>query len=228
VARELAIRDVVIPVAPGHFSAGGMLAADLRREYAQTFVAPLTGQTLATSIAQRYAELADEATAWLAGTGLAADAVRYERAADVRYLGQEHAVTIPIDVGLDAGDAPAAIKAAFDARYLQRYGHNAPEEPAEFVAARVSIVGRLERPRPPVLRAGGADPSSALIERRPVRFSAGAPLSTAIYDRARLHAGATLHGPAMIEEAGALTCIPPGVQMAVNPFGHLLLTVEDA
>ncbi|MGA2391919.1 MAG: hydantoinase/oxoprolinase family protein [Candidatus Lustribacter sp.] len=228
VARELAIRDIVIPVAPGHFSAGGMLAADLRREYARTFVAPLTTQTLATSIAQRYDELTAEATAWLAGTGLAGESVRYERAADVRYLGQEHAVTIPLESALDAADAPRAIKDAFDARYLQRYGHNAPEEPAEFVAARVSIVGRLERPRPPALRSGGSDPSPALIERRPVRFSAGALLETAIYDRARLHAGAALPGPAMIEEAGALTCIPPGVTVTVNPFGHLLLTVENA
>lgn len=228
VARELAIRNVVIPVAPGHFSAAGMLAADLRREYARTFVASLTADALATAIAARYAELADEARAWLEGTGLSADAVRYERAADVRYLGQEHAVTIPIDVPLESGDAAREIKAAFDARYLQRYGHNAPEEPAEFVAARVSIVGRLERPRAPVLPAGDGDPAPARIETRPVRFSAGPPLPAAIYDRARLHAGATVHGPAMIEEAGALTCVPPGVALTVNPLGHLILTVEEA
>src|SRR3989442_9183867 len=41
VARELAIRTVIIPPAPGHFSALGMLMADLRPDYVQTLFAPL-------------------------------------------------------------------------------------------------------------------------------------------------------------------------------------------
>jgi N-methylhydantoinase A len=228
VARELAVRDVVIPVAPGHFSAYGMLTADLRREYARTFVAPLKAATLASAIAHRYDELAAEATAWLESTGIAPAGVTYERAADIRYQGQEHAVTIAIPVALDAPDAEQTIKAAFDAQYLQRYGHSAPEEPAEFVAARVSVVGTLNKPRPPMLLSGDTDPSEALIERRPVRFSAGPPVETAIYDRAQLNAGMTFAGPAMIEESGSLTCVPPGVHVLVNPYGHLLLTVEEA
>jgi N-methylhydantoinase A len=226
VARELAIRDVVIPVSPGHFSAFGMLTADLRREYVRTYVTPLNRANLTSTIASIYAELAAEAAAWLAETGLTAHTVVYERAADLRYQGQEHAVTMPILTPLDTPDAHRTIKDAFDARYLQRYGHNAPEEPAEFVAARVSIVGRLLKPQPLALPAGDADPSPALIERRQVQFADGAPVSTAIYDRARLPAGASLRGPAMIEESGSLTCIPPGVAVTVNPFGHLLLTVE--
>ncbi|HEV8021436.1 MAG TPA: hydantoinase/oxoprolinase family protein [Candidatus Lustribacter sp.] len=228
VARELAIRDVVIPLAPGHFSAYGMLTADLRREYARTFVAPLAAELLATAIAHLYDDLAAEAAAWLTSTGLVAEAVTFERAADVRYQGQEHAVTIPIATALDAADAERTIKDVFDARYLQRYGHSAPEEPAEFVAARVSIVGRLAKPLPQTLPSDGTDLAAALIERRPVRFGAGAPVASAIYDRARLGAGALVTGPAMIEEAGSLTCLPPGVTATVNPFGHLFLTVDEA
>jgi N-methylhydantoinase A len=228
VARELAVRDVVIPVAPGHFSAYGMLTADLRREYARTFVAPLKAAALASAIAQRFDELAAEAAAWLESTGIAPAGVTYERAADIRYQGQEHAVTIAIPVALDAPDAEQTIKAAFDAQYLQRYGHSAPEEPAEFVAARVSVVGTLNKPQPPMLLSGDTDPSEALIERRAVRFSAGPPVETAIYDRAQLNAGMTFAGPAMVEESGSLTCVPPGVHVLVNPYGHLLLTVEEA
>jgi N-methylhydantoinase A len=228
VARELAVRDVVIPVAPGHFSAYGMLTADLRREYARTFVAPLKAATIVSAIAKLYGELTAEAAAWLASTGIASADVSFERAADIRYHGQEHAVTILIPTALEAPDAEQTIKAAFDAQYLQRYGHNAPEEPAEFVAARVSVVGTLNKPQPPRLLSGDSDPSEALIERRAVRFSAGAPVQTAIYDRARLNAGMTFAGPAMIEESGSLTCVPPGVHVLVNPYGHLILTVEEA
>jgi N-methylhydantoinase A len=79
-----------------------------------------------------------------------------------------------------------------------------------------------------MLLSGDSDPTEALIERRPVRFTAGAPVQTAIYDRARLNAGMTFAGPAMIEEPGSLTCVPPGVEVLVNPYGHLILTVEEA
>jgi N-methylhydantoinase A len=228
VARELAIRDVVVPVSPGHFSAFGMLTADLRREYARTYVTRLTHAGITNTIAKIYDELSAEASAWLAATGLASDSVAFERGADLRYLGQEHAVTMPILGSLDVPDAHRAIKDAFDVRHLQRYGHNAPEEDAEFVAARVSIVGRLAKPQPQVLATGNADPAQALIERRNVRFSEGNVVSAAIYDRVRLRAGDAFTGPAIVEESGALTCIPPGVRAVVNPFGHLLLTVEVA
>ena len=226
VARELSIRNVVIPVSPGHFSAFGMLTADLRREYVRTHITPLAGANLTATIATIYAELAAEAAAWLEETGLIADSVHFERAADIRYQGQEHAVTIPIVTEFDRPDAQRTIKDSFDARYLQRYGHSAPEEAAEFVAARVSIVGRLVKPKPLELPTGGTDPGVALIERREVYFSEPVPRMTAIYDRARLTAGAAFDGPAMIEESGSLTCIAPDVHVVVNPFGHLLLTLD--
>ena len=41
VARELGIAKVVIPRAPGHFSAYGMLVADLRRDFVNTWFTPL-------------------------------------------------------------------------------------------------------------------------------------------------------------------------------------------
>ena len=41
VARELRIAKVIIPRAPGHFSAYGMLMADLRRDFVHTWFTPL-------------------------------------------------------------------------------------------------------------------------------------------------------------------------------------------
>lgn len=225
VARELAVEKVVIPQLPGHFSAFGMLTADLRREYARTHIVRLSLDTLASTIAGLYTDLEAEAQVWLTNTGLAPDAYMFERAADLRYLGQEHSVTMPILTRLDGPAAERAIRDAFDTRYLQRYGHNAPEEDVEFVAARVSIVGRLTKPQPRALAAGTQHGEQALIEHRAVHFSGAPAVKAAIYDRARFLAGDAFAGPAMIEEAGSLTCVPSGVRVEVNAFGHLLLTV---
>ena len=227
VARDLAVRRVVIPVAPGHFSAFGMLTADLRREYARTFVCRIDRANLDSTLEALYAELEREASAWLEHTQLTHQQISFERAADIRYVGQEHSVTMAIRAAFHEPDAHRQIKQTFDDFHLQRFGHNAPDEDAELVAARVSIVGRLEKPGRPPLRSGNGVPAAAArIEERLVRFGDGEPVRADVYDRALLCRGDRFAGPAVVEEAGSVTSVPAGVTVEVNEYGHLLLEVE--
>jgi N-methylhydantoinase A len=228
VARELAIRTVVIPQAPGHFSAYGMLQADLRREYARTHRARIAVATL-PGVRALVRELETEAEAWMASTGVPREAVRFEYAGDVRYVGQDHSATMPFALAADDAESVRAIKDAFDAAHLQRYSHNAPAEDAELVAVRVSIVGALPKPQLPPIEPGGPEPdAAAAIDRRRVHFGRGGAVEAVVYDRARLRAGNVFHGPAIVQEAGSSTTVPPGVRVDVTPPGHLLLTVSPA
>ncbi len=225
IARELAVRNVIIPLAPGHFSAFGMLVADLRREYARTHRAPLNVEALrGTGLVAH--ELETEAAAWLHDAGVPSRHVVFEWSADVRYVGQDHAVTIPLQQGTDEHTLQT-IKATFDAAHLRRFSHNAPEERAEVVAVRVSIIGTLSKPAIVELAAGAATtPADAILEHRVVRFDRGTDGDAAVYDRSRLLANNVIDGPAIIEEAGSATCIPAGVTAVVHRAGHLLLTVD--
>jgi N-methylhydantoinase A len=222
VARELAIRTVIIPQAPGTFSAFGMLTADLRREYAQTYRTPLTAEGL-RGTETFFATLEAEATTWLQSAGVPSESTLLEHAVDVRYVGQNYSVTIPLEPGSDQ----ATVKAAFDAAHQQRYSHSAPEEAAEIIAARVSIVGRLSKPVLTELAAGsGTSIAAAVLGKRRVRFDPRSEVDATVYDRARLLAGDTFAGPAIVQEDGSATVIPPGVQVAVQPSGHMILTVD--
>lgn len=222
VARELAIRTVVIPQAPGTFSAFGMLTADLRREYAQTYRAPLTAEGLRGTEAF-FASLEREAAAWLQSAGVPSENTLLEYALDVRYVGQNYSVTIPLAPGAEQ----VAVKAAFDAAHQQRYSHNAPQEPAEIIAARVSIVGQLSKPVLAGLASGTGTPAAAaVIGTRSVRFDPRTEIDARVYDRARLLAGDTFDGPAIVQEDGSATLVPPGVRVEVQPSGHLILTVD--
>jgi len=204
-----------------------MLTADLRREYARTHVCALTAANLGTTIEAIYRELEDEAAAWLRSTNFSDSRLWFERAADLRYVGQEHSVTMPLRIDFGAADAEAQIKAAFDTRHLQRYGHNALEERAEIVAVRVSIVGVLEKPAQTKIAAGNGTPAAdARVDERSVRFDDGPAVRTIVYERSRLVAGDRFAGPAIVEESGSLTAIPPGASGHVNEFGHLLIEVE--
>jgi N-methylhydantoinase A len=221
VARELAIATVIVPQAPGHFSAFGMLTADLRREYAQTFRAALSAEGL-TTLEAVFGALEGEASAWLRSAGVPSNDVALERALDVRYVGQNYSVTIPVA----AGAPHAEVKATFDATHLRRYSHNAPEEAAEIIAARVSIVGRLSKPALTDLAAGGPiPPPAALRGTRRVRFDPRTEVEAAVYDRSRLLAGNVFSGPAIVEEEGSSTCVPPGVRVEVLPSSQLILQV---
>jgi N-methylhydantoinase A len=225
IARELAIRTVVIPQAPGHFSAYGMLHADLRREYARTHRARVAVPEM-RGIRALVRELETEAAAWMASTGVPSDGVRFEYAGDVRYVGQDHSVTMPLALGETDDAAVRAIKDAFDAAHRQRYSHHAPDEDAELVAVRVSIVGALAKPQLPPIEYGGSEPDAeAVIDRRRVYFERGRDIESVVYDRTRLRAGNVFHGPAIVQEAGSSTSVPPGVRVEVTPPGHLLLTV---
>jgi N-methylhydantoinase A len=227
IARELAIRTVIVPVAPGHFSAFGMLVADLRREYVRTHRAALRRDQLA-AIATIAEQLEAEALTWLEQAGIPSSNVVFEWAADARYVGQDHAVTIPLQRGTDEATL-VAIKATFDAAHLRRFSHNAPEEPAEIVAVRVSIIGTLSKPALVELDAGSATPPvDAVLERRYVRFDRAGDVVTVVYDRSRLLANNIIDGPAIVQEAGSATCIPGGVRAVVDAAGHLVLTVEDS
>src|SRR5262249_28929744 len=95
VAREIGIRRVIIPNAPGVFSALGMLYADLRYDYVRTWPVRLEDASF-DDFARIYGELEDEGRRAVAATSVEPEEVTVGRAADMRYVGQEHAVTVDL------------------------------------------------------------------------------------------------------------------------------------
>ncbi len=226
VARELGIARVVIPPAPGHFSALGMLASDLRRDFVTTWFTPLAAAPFA-AMAEIFAEMERQGHQAVERGGVALDAITAARAADMRYVGQEHAVTVALPAGLFAAEDRAGIKACFDAVHELRYGFSAPHEAAEIVSLRSSVTGVLDKPTLERIASGGAaPPEEAQHGVRPVYFSeARGAVATPVYDRAALLAGNRIAGPAVIEEYASTTVLHPGDRLAVDGFGNLVIDI---
>ena len=226
IAQELGISRMLVPPSPGHFSAFGMLFSDLRHDYVRSIF-----ERLATvpwdKVAGLFREMEALGRQAVSRSSYPAQHVLVERAADMRYAGQEHAVTVSLPDPLFAAADRDGIKRAFDAVHLQRYGTSAPDEPAELVSLRLTVLGEL--PKPPwttVERGEGADRPPAARQRRPVYFRQAAGfVDTPVYDRARLRAGDALAGPALIEEHASTTVIAPGDRLEVDRFGNLDITV---
>lgn len=223
VAKELAIGTIIIPHAPGHFSALGMLMADLRRDYVQTLFERMDDLEM-FELEDQYQKLESEGRRALQESGITTDRIVFERAADMRYVGQEHAVAVrmPADVGDES--ARAKIKQLFDDAHELRYSHSAPEESADIVSLRVSAIGRLRKPEFPRIRQGDATPPAAAHRgTRPVIFEGTGAVQAAVFDRTKLLHSNVIHGPAIIEEAASTTVVEPGDIVTVNPYGHLVM-----
>jgi N-methylhydantoinase A len=225
VARELQIRRVIVPNAPGHFSAFGMLVADLRRDYVRTLFARLATAPfdLFDGILR---EMEDAGRAEIRAAAPEARAIEIRHGADMRYVGQEHAVSVDIPTALFRARDVAGIKAVFDAAHEERYGYASGEEAAEIVSLRCSVVGEMPKPALERIAAGGAAPDAAAgTGERPVFFTGDGFVRTPAFDRGLLKAGNHIPGPALVEEYASTTVVPPGAALEVDPYGNLSIEV---
>ena len=224
IAREIGMRKVVIPFAPGVFSAFGMLFSDLRYDYVRTWFTPLDDAPF-DEIEKAYRALEDEGRAAIAGSSVAPQRIVVKRAADMRYVGQEHAVTVDLPLGVFGRGDRKAIKRHFDAMHAQRYGTSAPEERAEIVSLRSTVTGLMRKPpQRKIARGQKASPAAALSGKRQVYFG-GRFRATPTYRRAALLAGNRIRGPALIEEYASTTVLMPGDTLDVDAFGNLVIAV---
>ncbi|HEX6979700.1 MAG TPA: hydantoinase/oxoprolinase family protein [Alphaproteobacteria bacterium] len=227
VARELQIGRVIVPNAPGHFSAYGMLVSDLRRDFVRTLFARLADAPF-DLFDEIFEDMRARGVSEIRKAAREVVDVTVQYAADMRYVGQEHAVTVEIPAELFRTRDVAGIKARFDAVHAQRYGYASPDENAEVVSLRLSVAGRIRKPQlAPIPQAKTATPDAALIGVRPVEFGVlGGRIETPIYHRDRLAAGHRIEGPALIQEYASTTVLAPGDRLLVDSFGNLDIEVE--
>ena len=228
VAKELSIRTIIIPQAPGHFSAVGMLMADFRRDYVQTLFARMDDLEMA-ELEDEFKKLEAEGRKALEASGIPRERIVFERAADMRYVGQEHAVAVRVPAAVGDETARAEIKKLFDDAHELRYSHSAPGESADIVSLRVSAIGRLGKPEFPRIPSGDpAPPPAARRGTRSVIFEGSGALEAAVFDRTNLLQGNMIPGPAIIEEAASTTVVEPGDTVTVNAYGHLVMQLGGA
>jgi N-methylhydantoinase A len=213
VAAELELPRVLVPPAPGNFSAFGLLVADLRHNYVQTRLS-LTRDTPLEVIRSTLEVLVDQGRRQLAEDGVSAEAMRFERWLGLRYRGQFFELDTPFDPD---GATIDGLERAFWALHEQRYGHSV-EAATEIVSYRVSAFGRLPKP---ALAAESTSTLSVSQPRERQAFFDGRWLATAVFGRDSLTPGASIDGPAIVEEAGATTVVLPDYAARVDEAGNL-------
>ncbi len=221
-AEELEIPRVLIPPIPGGFSALGLVATDVRRDYARTFYAPLAAAA-PTDVAAAYAAMEDEARAMLRRAGVPEARWELARAADCRYPGQAYELAVPLAAGPVDAAALARLAADFHERHRATYGHASPREPVQCVNLRVSALGRLA---PLELAALAPAAAAAAPTAREAYFKETGVVRCDVVAREALAPGPARPGPLIVEAADTTVVVPPGWRLGAEPDG--LLVLENA
>jgi N-methylhydantoinase A len=222
-ARELQVPRVIVPLAPGHFSAWGMLASDLRHDLVRTRFARADGADFA-ELTGVWNELEERMRSTFAEESVDASRLAFVRTADMRYAGQEHTVNVPIPGG-NLGEAERAeIERRFHDLHEQLYTFR-QSSPVEFVNFRLTGLGVVPKAELRPIPADG-DVERAVKGTRDVDFDELGRHESLIYERERLGAGAELDGPAVIEEPAASTVVFPGQRLHVDQLGHMIIETE--
>ncbi|MBI3455718.1 MAG: hydantoinase/oxoprolinase family protein [Candidatus Rokubacteria bacterium] len=224
-ARALEIRRIVVPPAPGLFSAFGLLYAEVEHHYVRTYRRAARRIDL-DELNGAWRQMEADALAQLTADGFGGAAAELRRSADLRYHGQSFELTVPVPAGpLDAA-AIAALEDAFGREHERTYGHRAgPAEPVELVALRLVAHGIPDRPRIPDRIQADREPGTEPPAERRAYFGPDRGwLRTPVLPRAALGGGRP--GPFIVEEYDATCVVPPAARAALDEHGNIVIDIE--
>ncbi|MGI6555399.1 MAG: hydantoinase/oxoprolinase family protein [Bacillota bacterium] len=224
-ARELNIKKMVVPVAASVFAAWGMLMTDLRHDYIRTHISPLDG-TPVEEINDIWKDIQEQAEKQFLDDGIPASQMICQYYVDMRYLGQEHTVKVPVPAVPLKEEDKEIIKERFHEAHEQAYTFRLPNASVEIVNYHLVGNGGLTPPKLQEIAPQTGDVEEARISTRPVCFNEIGWLDTPVYDRSKLGSGAQFSGPVVIEEKTSSTVVYPGQNVCVDKYGNLIITEE--
>jgi N-methylhydantoinase A len=223
--REIGLKSALVPRFPGITSALGCVLADLRHDSVQTLNVMLEGLDSA-ALEERMRTAGHDAVAVIAAAGIAVTRTDVVYELDMHYLGQTHTVAVPLpvsEVGEAFGLTGAMVRTAFESAYRASFSRLLEGLPIRIVSLRVAAIGR--RPR---FDFSLFAPDAALTleaarrEPRAVWF-AGGWQDASVWSRLALPGGATIEGPAVLEQPDATIVIEPGMAGRVDRLGNLIV-----
>jgi N-methylhydantoinase A len=222
VAAALGAGEIVIAPGAGVMSAVGMLTAPLAFEFAHSHP-DRVDEGLLERARPLLLGMESEGTALLLSSGIDEREISHHRSADMRFVGQGFEVRVPVP------DDGASLTDAFHRVYRRTYGRVGPQVPLEVLSWRVSSRG--PRPELRLAKAARARPSADPPPQkgtRPVWISGDGYQPVAVYDRYGLGQGASLDGPAIIEERESTAVVPRGARCTVEEDLSLRILIGES
>jgi N-methylhydantoinase A len=225
VARRLGISRVVCPPGAGVASALGLLIAPARVDRSVTLARSLSAVT-PEALEIEFAKLEADAADVMKYTLVAGAIYRFERSADIRFVGQGFELVTRLPEGPYDASTPAQIREAFTAAYGRVFSQVPPVENIELMNLRVAAI-ESGVDRPLNLAASGREAWKPGAGNRDVWQPAQDKWrnveSCPIEDMKDVE---KLVGPAIVEDASSTLVIPAGATAWRDAAGNLIVDLE--
>ena len=224
IAERLGIATVMIPRYAGLYSAFGMFAMDIGRDYARSNICRVDRADLGL-INRVYREIEAEAREAMKAMHVSEADVILNRTADMRYVGQFHEVEVEMASGTLTQEHLQEAVANFHKRHHELYTFSITFRGVEFLNFRVKATARKASFKIEEIPRGEKNAEGAFKRKRNCTFD-GKTFDTPIYDGEKLLAANVIPGPAIIEEKTTTVVVPPSFECSVDRFKNYVLTMR--
>lgn len=221
-AKELDMKGVVVPPTPGVVSALGGLIADLKNDFIKTTYCEVTAPEI-KALAPVIDDLENNAHQWLGAQGYSGTG-NIRISADMRYIGQSFEIETPLDLAMLRNANTHAITSAFHREHERLYGHADEKAAVQMVNLRLVISGATPKPQLVKIKTASAPVKHRFTVQS---WFNGQERETAVYHRSDLASGHQFQGPCIIAQDDTTTVVPPGLDIAVDAFGNLVITRSE-
>ncbi|MEE7581679.1 MAG: hydantoinase/oxoprolinase family protein [Oscillospiraceae bacterium] len=228
VARELGMKNVIVPLNPGALCAVGLVNTDLMYDFSKTEMQLSTNIKLDV-LNEDYKVLEKEAYDRLVEDNMTDDKIVIQRVADCRYEGQGYEMRVPVIGGEVTEETIEKLKDSFHEIHKKQFGRSFRQVAVEIVNIRVIGTGKIEDLQPIKIEKGNGDISGAVVGERQVTFKVdGQPkhMMTKVYDRTKFKAGDVISGPAIINQMDTTIIIEPDCVGNVNDYGIIVIDIN--
>ncbi len=222
VARALEIPEVVVPPAPGVTSALGLLQVDIAVRAQRSALMRESDIDIAL-VNESFRQMETETIAKLGRGGY--DGAAVARQVDVRYFGQSRYMTVEAPTGDWTPESTRLVIDAFNAEHEREYGYTMPPHISEVELANLRVIATIPTAKASI-RPSGAQQGKP--QTRNCYFKGAGFTDVPVRDRHELAVGATVVGPALIQQIDTLTVVPPGSSGTVDENGNFIIAVEEA
>jgi N-methylhydantoinase A len=225
-AKDVGVKAVIVPRYASEFSALAIAASEML--VVRKVGAPMIGPFQASAVSEVYARIEKEAIDQLRRAGAIRDGngdVTVVRAADVKYRGQIHDVTVPVPSGAFTEKEAVALAERFHERYEFRYGKGTTNKaaPIEAMSWEVRVAAKAQPLKRVKESPVSAKPSPGRGTRE-VWFRGGAR-PTPVFERDDLRPGQTVAGPAIIDAPDSTMLVHQGQSARMDEYRNITLAL---
>jgi len=224
-ARELGIPKVIIPYVPGITCAMGCIVADVRHDFVKAIVKP-TNDLQEKDLREVLLGQRTAGEDRLNNEDVPVDRIEVLHEADMQYAGQTWTLRVSVDIDQLS---VKALEAQLHKAYLDRYGIDLAQFQAKLINLRTTVIGvrpQLDLKRIIASAHRMASVEEARLGSRKVWFGDGFH-DTPIFERNALPIGASIEGPAILNQMDSTTVVEPDSAVTVDEYGNLIIEVRS-